>query len=285
MAKVDRVHSSDTQVFVDTVRIPMINSLSFSSSKNIVDLPALGVGHVQDRILGRNQSTSIDLGAIICTGASGIDPLYKFQQRNFGFLNTGKYDFQIKDLAGVTTISEASLTSYSVKGSLGSLVEASTSYEGNGATHTPAGALTISNQTEDEFGGVFAPNDIEITTTTNGSESVNSNSMTIQDFDISVSLTRNPVTRLGEREPQFRYPELPAQGNLSFSAVKNQVTGLNLSSLVCESGIIKIDLKDANGDSVMDFTTSGCCLESVDESTNLDDNNMVSFTYYFPILL
>ena len=257
MAKVDRVHSSDTQVFVDTVRIPMINSLSFSSSKNIVDLPALGVSHVQDRILGRNQSTSIDLGAIICTGASGIDPLYKFQQRNFGFLNTGKYDFQIKDLAGVTTIS----------------------------THTPAGALTISNQTEDEFGGVFAPNDIEITTTTNGSESVNSNSMTIQDFDISVSLTRNPVTRLGEREPEFRYPELPAQGNLSFSAVKNQVTGLNLSSLVCESGIIKIDLKDANGDSVMDFTTSGCCLESVDESTSLDDNNMVSFTYYFPILL
>ena len=66
--------------------------------------------------------------------------------------------------------------------------------------------------------------------------------------------------------------------------IKNKITGLNISSLVCESGVIKIDLQDDDGSSVMDFTTSGCCLESVDESPSLDDNTTVSFSYYFPII-
>jgi hypothetical protein len=289
VAKVDRVHSSDTQVFVDNVRIPMVNSVSLSSSKNLVDLPTLGVSHIQERVLGKDQTSRLSLSVIVCTGASGIDPLYRPQQRNFGFLNTGKYQFKIKDLAGVTTISGASLTSYSVNGSVGSVVEGSTSYDGDGAIYTSVGALDITDQTSNSYetldGVVFSPQDIEITTTTNGSEAINSNSMTIQDFTISVSLSREPVTRIGERTPRFRYPSLPAQGDLSFTAIKNQITGLDLSNIVCQSGVIKIDLKDNGGNSIMDFTTSGCCLESVDESTDLDDNNTVSFSYYFPIIL
>jgi len=57
-----------------------------------------------------------------------------------------------------------------------------------------------------------------------------------------------------------------------------------LSSLICDSGVIKIKLKDQDGASVMEFDNSGCCLETVDESTSLDDNTTVSFSYYFPIM-
>jgi len=59
---------------------------------------------------------------------------------------------------------------------------------------------------------------------------------------------------------------------------------LNISSLICQSGEINIDLRDDGGASVMNFTTSGCCLETVDESPALDDNTEINFSYYFPII-
>ena len=77
---------------------------------------------------------------------------------------------------------------------------------------------------------------------------------------------------------------MPSQGNLNFEVIKTEATGVNISSLICETGVIKIDLKNDAGLSLINFTTSGCCLESVNESTSLDDNTVVSFSYYFPIL-
>jgi hypothetical protein len=279
-----RVHSSDTQVFVNGERIPAVNSLSLSSSKGITDVPRLGVSHISDRVLNSNQSSQLNLGILLTTGASGIDPFYQFQEAGSGFLSTGKFEFQIKDTAGVTTVSGASLTSYSLNGSVGELVNGDISYEGDGAISTSEGALVYSDHSTDHFGGFFRPKDIEISTTENSKEAVSSSSLNIQNFSVSVSLSRTPVTRLGTRTPLFRYPQLPAQGALKFDMIKNQVTGLDLSSLICESGVIKIDLKDDEDDSVMDFITSGCCLESVEESTSLDDNTTISFSYYFPIL-
>ena len=129
----------------------------------------------------------------------------------------------------------------------------------------------------------FRPKDIEITSA-HEKEGIDTSSFNIQDFSIAVSVDKSPVTRLGTRVPRFRYPSMPSKGTLSFNAVKNQVTGLDLSSLICDSGLIKIKLKDVNGNSVMEFDNSGCCLETVNETTSLDGNTTVNFAYYFPII-
>ena len=280
---IDRVHSSDAQLFINDQRIPAVTRLTLSSNKKTTSTRRLGSSAIADRILDANQSTQINIGINLTTGATGIDPFYSYQQMNSGFLSTGEFDFKVKDVAGVTTISGGSLTSYSLNGAVGDIVKGSTSYEGDGAIFTSVGALDVSDQTTDEFGGFFTPQKIQITTTTNGDEGINSSSLHIQDFSLSVDIGRNAVTRLGTRVPRFRYPDLDGQGTLSFNVIKNQVTGINISSLICDSGAIKIDLKDREDNSVMNFTTSGCCLESVDESTSLDDNTQVSFSYYFPI--
>ena len=34
----------------------------------------------------------------------------------------------------------------------------------------------------------------------------------------------------------------------------------------------------------MEFDNSGCCLETVNETTSLDGNTTVNFAYYFPII-
>lgn len=278
----DRIHSSDIQLFVDDQRIPSVTSLSISSPKSVVDIQRLGASHSVDRILTSNQSTTLTYDVNLTTGATGIDPIYSYQHMKSGFLSTGFFEFKAKDSVGVTTISGASLTSYSINGSVGDIVKGSSSYEGDGAIFTDAGALT--SESNDIFDGFFRPEDIEISTSSNGDEGINSTSLNIQDFSISVSVEKSPVTRLGTRIPQYRYPQMPAQGTLSFNVLKTDVTGINISSLVCESGVITIDLKGRDNETILDFTTSGCCLESVEESTSLDDNTSVGFSYYFPII-
>lgn len=278
----DRIHSSDIQLFVDDQRIPSVTSLSISSPKSVVDIQRLGASHSVDRILTSNQSTTLTYDVNLTTGATGIDPIYSYQHMKSGFLSTGFFEFKAKDSVGVTTISGASLTSYSINGSVGDIVKGSSSYEGDGAIFTDAGALT--SESNDIFDGFFRPEDIEISTSSNGDEGIDSTSLNIQDFSISVSVEKSPVTRLGTRVPQYRYPQMPAQGTLSFNVLKTDVTGINISSLVCESGVITIDLKGRDNETILDFTTSGCCLESVEESTSLDDNTSVGFSYYFPII-
>jgi len=278
----DRIHSSDVQLFVDDQRIPSVTSLSISSPKSVVDIQRLGASHSVDRILTSNQSTTLTYDVNLTTGATGIDPIYSYQNMKSGFLSTGFFEFKAKDSVGVTTISGAALTSYSINGSVGDIVKGSSSYEGDGAIFTNAGALT--SESNDIFDGFFRPEDIEIYTSSNGDEGIDTTGLNIQDFSISVSLQKTPVTRLGTRVPQYRYPQMPAQGSLNFNVLKTDVTGINISSLVCESGVITIDLKGRDNESILDFTTSGCCLESVEESTSLDDNTSVSFSYYFPII-
>ena len=280
----ERIHSSETQVFVDGQRIPAIQSVSVNSEKKVTDIPRLGDSHITERMLNANQTSTLSMDVFLTTGATGIDPIYSYQHMQSGFLSTGKFKFEVKDLAGVTTISGGSLTSYSINGTVDDIVKGSTTYVGDGAIQTSAGALTRSDASTDSFLGVFRPRNIAVSTTTDGAEGVDSTVLNIQSFDISTSIDKQAVTRIGERVPKFRYPSLPAQGNLNFEVVKTEATGIDISSLICETGVIKIDLKNDDGDSVLDFTTSGCCLESVNETTSLDDNTLVSFSYYFPII-
>jgi hypothetical protein len=281
---INRVHSSDTQLFVDGQRIPAVDSLGLNSSKATESLSRLGTMNMVERILLPNQETELNYSINLTTGATGIDPFYSYQQMQSGFLSTGSFKFEIKDTVGVTTLSGATLTSYSVDGSVGGLAKGTSSYVGDGAIFTSAGALTT--ESTDEFGGFFAPQNITVSTdgAAAGKEGVDSDELHIQDFSISVGLSKRPITRLGTRVPLFRYAETPLEGSLDFNLIKNKVTGLDISALVCESGVIIIDLKDDEGSSVMNFTTSGCCLESVDESTSLDDNTTIKFSYYFPII-
>tara|TARA_R100000005_G_scaffold95373_1_gene76625 strand:+ start:1366 stop:2214 length:849 start_codon:yes stop_codon:yes gene_type:complete len=279
----DRIHSSDIQLFVDDARVPAVTDISINSSKGVKDIQRLGAAHVVDRVLNAGQSSSVEFSVNLTTGSTGIDPIYSYQQMGSGFLSTGNFDLKIKDKVGVTTVSGGALTSYSINGSVGEIVKGSTSYVGDGAIFTSAGALTDSDASNDIFDGFFRPKDIEITSA-HEKEGIDTSSFNIQDFSIAVSVDKSPVTRLGTRVPRFRYPSMPSKGTLSFNAVKNQVTGLDLSSLICDSGLIKIKLKDVNGNSVMEFDNSGCCLETVNETTSLDGNTTVNFAYYFPII-
>jgi len=112
-------------------------------------------------------------------------------------------------------------------------------------------------------------------------ESVSTTDLNIQSFNISVDLNRKLVTRVGSRTPNFRYPELPIDGSLNVSFLKNAVTGIDLSSLVLDTGKIDINLKNDDDTTSMTYTMNQCSLKSVSESIDLDGNNTINFSYIF----
>ena len=192
---VDRIHSSDIQLFIDGSRIPAVNSLSLSTPKEVIDIQRLGTAHITERVLSSNQTTTLQMEMLLTTGATGVDPFYQFQQRHGGFLTTGKFDFQVKDTAGSTVMNDASLTNYSINASVGELIRGNATYLGVGATFSDGGAISIDDQSNDDFiKGFMRPQKIQITTTTNGQEGINTESLHIQDFSISVDLPRKNVT-------------------------------------------------------------------------------------------
>ena len=75
---INRVHSSEAQLFVDDQRIPAVISLDISSSKEIEYIPRLGAGHSVEGVLMPNQNSTLSYGITLTTGATGIDPFYSY---------------------------------------------------------------------------------------------------------------------------------------------------------------------------------------------------------------
>ena len=296
---VTRVHSSDSQLFVndifgiETHRLPLLQSLTISTDKDFTTLQPLGEYYITDRILNSNQTTSVELTHLVSTGVSGFYPsttngypFYALQDQARRLLSIESYKFMAKDNAGETLITGAYPVSYTLKGSVGDVVSATTNYDADTVTFN-TDALTsdddFPHETLDAL-AVFEPSKIAVTTPDGlETEAMSSASLNIQDFKLSATVSRKPKTRVGSRIPSFRYPQLPANGKLDFSVIKNQVTGINMTNLVLDKGTIKIDLQDEAGVSRMDFVASGCSLESVSESLGIGDNATMDFSYTFSI--
>jgi hypothetical protein len=276
----DRVHSSETQLFYTGVRVPAVQSIDFSTEKISTALQKLGRFNYSDRILNSNQTTSFSYSILITTGSSALDPFYTFQEQESGFLSTKSYGFNIKDFAGENTVTGAYLTSYSLDGSVGEVVKGTSSYEADQVSFNSSNSISFSDLSADNF-NVFIPRNISISSSSIATEGVSTSSLNIQSFGVSVGVTREPKNRLGSRTPEFRYPTMPVDGSLNISFLKNSVTGLDLSPLVMDTGTISIDLKDDDGLTRMSYPMKQCSLKSVSESIDLDGNNTINFSYVF----
>jgi len=276
----DRVLSSETQLFYTGVRVPAVQSVDFSTEKASTPLQKLGNFNYSERILNSNQTTSFSYSVLITTGASTLDPFYTFQEQESGFLSTKNYGFNIKDFAGENTITGAYLTSYSLNGAVGEMVKGTSSYNADQVSFSPSNSISFSDLSNDDF-NIFIPKNITINSSSLTTEGVSTSSLNIQSFDVSVNIQREPRNRLGSRTPEFRYPTMPVDGSLNVSFLKNSVTGIDLSPLIVDTGTISIDLKSNDGLTRMSYPMKQCSLKSVSESVDLDGNNTINFSYVF----
>jgi hypothetical protein len=283
MPTVSRVHSSDSQIFVNNVKLTGIQSFSIDSSRDFTELPALGSLGTVDRIMNSNQTIGVSLNFIpadnkaLLGGERDVNDPF-FSHTTGGLISVDNFDLKFKDIAGQTEVGNCYLTSYSIKGAVNEMVNGSIAYEGDVITFNTGTYSTYSDQSDDDY-TVFRPQ--EITINTDLKEGVNTSSYCIQSFDFTVPIQRTPVKRLGQRTPSFRYPTFPVNGDLKFSILKNKLTGCDLSPLVLEKGNITINLNDLGKDTIVEYNLSNCSLVSVSESQDLDSNATFDFGYTF----
>lgn len=106
-------------------------------------------------------------------------------------------------------------------------------------------------------------------------------SIHIQSASLSVPLGRSPIQRLGTRFAYARTVDFPVNATLSVSAIVNELTAQNLSTIIDngDTDQIVLTLKDPNNASALVYTLKGCKVDSESFSSSIGSNKTVDLTF------
>ncbi len=280
MPSVTRVHSHESQVYIDNTLIRGVESFRYQNPKNVQEIRKLGSYKTEDHVLIADQPIEVSMRFIVNNHVLGKTGNY------LKFLSSDESTIQLKDSTARTTFSKANLTNFSLDFSIGDLAIGNYGYECDSLSVSEGNSLVDLDLDSSKF-NVFRPQDITLTTTL--TEGINSTDYPIQSASISVGIQRAPTTRVGERGAKRRSPVLPAQGSLEMSIIKNKVEDtLDLSALVTDKGnftflIPETVLGSASANPNLNLVVHDCFLQSVNHSHDLDGNATLDFSYSFPI--
>lgn len=280
MPSVTRVHSHESQIYIDNTLIRGVQSFSYENPKNVQELRKLGSYKQEDYILTADQPIDTSIDFIV------NDHVLDKNGNYLKFLSSDEATIQLKDTTARTTFSKANLTNFSLQFSVGELALGNYGYQCDSLSVSEANSLVDLDLDSSKF-NIFRPQDITLTTTL--AEGINSTDYPIQSASISVGIQRRATIRVGERGAKRRYPVLPAQGSLDISILKNKVEdNLDLSSLITKKGnftfvISETAFGSASANPNLNIKVHDCFLNSVSHSHSLDDNASLDFSYTFPI--
>ncbi len=271
-----RIDSSDKQVFINGSRLKGVQTCSVETPREFQELRQVGNLGVTDRILNSKQTSVLNLDFILCDSGQN-DPFFDFETS--GVLSVEKFDFSIKDLVGENILSGAYLNSYTLNAEIGALAKGSVTYDCDIYAFNNTGVLTMNDQSSDFF-GVYQPRHMSVSSSFG--DGLNSSGFCIQKFEISLQISRNAKSVLGNRYAFTRYPQLPVNGTASFSIIKNSITGIDFSQLVLDKGTLTFKLNDGFANEKQ-YIITDCSLEKIQESHDLDQNAMLDFSYVFSL--
>ena len=285
MPSATRVHSHESQVYIDSTLIRGVQSFSYENPKNVQELRKLGSYKQEDYILTADQPVDTSIDFIVNDHVLGRAGNY------LKFLSSDESTLKLKDATAETTFSKANLTNFSFDCSVGDLVRGNYGFQCDSLSVSSSdsegsGELLDSDLDSSKF-NIFRPQDITLTTTL--TEGKNSTDFPIQSVSLFVGIERRATIRVGERGAKRRYPVLPTQGSLEISIIKNNVERtLDLSSLVAEKGnftflITETLLGAASANPNLNLVVHNCFLQSTSHSHDLDGNATLNFSYSFPI--
>jgi hypothetical protein len=272
MPSATRVHSHESQVYIDSTLIRGVQSFSYENPKNVQELRKLGSYKQEDYILTADQPIDTSIDFIVNNHVLDKNGNY------LKFLSSDESTLKLKDATAETTFSKANLTNFSFDCSVGDFVRGNYGFQCDSLSVSSSDELGDSDLDSSEF-NIFRPQDITLTTTL--AEGKNSTDFPIQSISLSVGIERRATIRVGERGAKRRYPVLPAQGN-------NVEDTLDLSSLVAEKGnftflITETALGAASANPNLNLVVHDCFLQSTSHSHDLDGNAILNFSYSFPI--
>ena len=280
MPSVTRVHSHESQVYIDDTLIRGVQSFSYENPKNVQELRKLGSYKQEDYVLTADQPIDTSIDFIVNDHVLDTDGNY------LKFLSSDESTIKLKDATATTTFSKANLTNFSLEFGVGEFVRGNYGYQCDSLSVSEGDSIVDGDLDSSEI-NIFRPQDITLTTTLD--EGINSTDFPIQSISLSVGIERRATIRVGQRGAKRRYPVLPAQGSLNVSVIKNNVDDtMDLSNLVTEKGnftfvISETALGTASANPNLNVVVHDCFLNSVNHSHSLDDNATLEFSYTFPI--
>ena len=280
MPSVTRVHSHESQVYIDSTLIRGVQSFSYENPKNFQELRKLGSYKQENYILTADQPIDTSIEFIV------NDHVLDKNGNYLKFLSSDESSIKLKDATAETTFNKANLTNFSLDFNVGEFAIGNYGYQCDSLSVDSSESYEDADIDSSKI-NIFRPQDITLTTTL--AEGINSTDYPIQSASISVGIERRPTIRVGERGARRRYPVLPAQGSLNISILKNKVEEtLDLSSLVVKKGnftfvMSETALGSASTNPNLNIKVHNCFLNSVNHSHSLDDNASLEFSYTFPI--
>lgn len=267
---IDRVNYGDTRVYINNTILKGVSDCSIETTREVENLRSITRYETPDRILKSNQVPKVTISWIL--GEESTDPFFDFQ--NSGILSVENFEIKKRDIAGVHVVNSGFLTSYSVNASVGDLITAEAQYEGLGYSFADSGKLTIREQTADSYRS-FLPSKISLSATFAEGDIFK---FPIQSFSIDIPTPRTPLKRLGEMTAKYMIPTLPSEATVSFSAVKNDITGIDFSKIILEKGDFSFDIRSCRDFGKVYYLTE-CSLVGISETVNLDGNATIDFNY------
>jgi hypothetical protein len=283
MPAAKRVNYSDVQVFFDSTRILGVQSKDIQAERQFQEVNPLGKLSNLQKILTSNQTSNLTFSILVLE--NGFDPIETLD----GLLNIDTIDIKIIDLTSETLATGCYLQSYSLNISVGEIPNFSVTYDADSISYNEQGALTYEDQTEDQNVQYFRPQEVKVYGDSNYTEGIKSCdqieecSVCLQSVNISLDLNRTPVNRIGSFLPRMRYPTLPINGSIDFSAFKKDIKGIDLSSIVCEKGSLFFNLESKFGGGGKYYEIKDCTLTSVNESVEVGGDTTINFSYQFPL--
>lgn len=266
----DRVNYADTRVYVNDVLLTGVSSCEINTSREVEPVRSILHYENENRVLKSDQKPEVTISWTF--GEKSSDPFFDFQ--NSGILSVENFNIKKKDIFGVHEIKSGFLVSYSVNAAVGSLVTAEAQYEANAYSYSSSGKLTLGNQTSDYY-QAFLPSKIQLYSSFNEGDIFN---FPIQSFQITIPIPRKTIKNLGEIAPKYKIPSLPTDATINFSAIKNNITGIDFSKIVLDTGDFQFLLKDCQGSGIT-YDIKKCSLIGVSESLDLDGNSIIDFNY------
>ena len=280
MPSVTRVHSHESQVYIDSTLIRGVQSFRYENPKNVEQIRKLGSYKVEDHILTADQPIDTSIDFIV------NDHVLDKSGNYLKFLSSDESSIKLKDATAETTFNKANLTNFSLDFNVGESAVGNYGYQCDSLSVDSSESYEDTDIDSSKI-NIFRPQDITLTTTL--AEGINSTDYPIQSASISLGIERRSTIRVGERGAKRRYPVLPAQGSLQISIIKNKVEDtLDLSSLVTKKGnftflISETALGSASANPNLNLIVHDCFLQSVSHSHDLDGNASLDFSYSFPI--
>lgn len=267
---VDRVTYADTRVYVNDILLTGVSECSIETTRDFEDLRSAKRYDVTDRILKSNQVPKATISWIL--GEKSTDPFFNFQKS--GILSVENFNIKKRDIVGTNEIKSGFLTSYSVEASVGNTITAQAQYEGTDYSFNSTNKLTAGVQTSDSY-NAFIPSKINMSATF---QEGNIFSFPVQSFQLSISVPRTPLKRLGEMIPKYRIPTLPVEASVDFSVIKTDITGVNFSKILLEKGNFSFLMSSCNN-TQKTYILKDCSLVGISESVSEDGSATIDFNY------